>query len=99
EGETAPNLRVDADVAEHLRMHHAASENLHPAGLRAGAAAGSAAEDARHVDFRPRIGEWEEAGAHAHLRLGAEKAVDHVLQRGPQMSDVDALVDQQPLGL
>src|SRR6185436_1902590 len=38
EGEAAPLLGVDADVAQHLRVNHPAAEDLHPAGLRAGAA-------------------------------------------------------------
>src|ERR1043165_9350801 len=70
EGEAAPLLGVDADVAQHLRVHHAAAEDLHPAGLRTGAAAGALAEDARHVDFRARLRERKKARAHAHLRVG-----------------------------
>src|SRR6266576_2309598 len=32
EGEAAPLLGVDADVAQHLGVDHAAAEDLHPAG-------------------------------------------------------------------
>src|SRR5947207_15793484 len=67
EGESAPLLGIDADVAQHLRVNHPAAEDLHPAGLRADAAAGALAVEARHVDFRGRLGEREEARAHPHL--------------------------------
>ena len=94
EREPAPLLGVDLDVAQHLRMHHAAAEDFHPAGLGAGAAAGAFAEDARHVDFGRRLGEGEETRTHTDLRVVAEDAPDEVLDRRAQMSDVNPLVDQ-----
>src|SRR5229473_2015227 len=57
EGEAAPLLGIDADVAQYLGMDHAAAEDLHPAGLGAGAAAGAFAEDAGHVHLGRRLGE------------------------------------------
>src|SRR5437660_7803994 len=93
EGEAAPLLGIDADVAQHLRMDHPAAEDLHPAGLRTGAAARAFAVEARHVDFRGWCGEREEARGHAHLQLLAEEALDEVLERSAQVSEVDAFVD------
>src|SRR5207248_3383066 len=51
ERESAPLIRIDTHVSQHLRMNHAAAEDLHPAGVGAGAAALPAAEGAGHVHF------------------------------------------------
>ena len=80
-------------------MDHPTAEDLHPSRLRTGAAAGAAAEDARHVHLGRRLGEWEEARTHAHLRVRAEEPLDEVLERGAEVSDVDAFVHQESLGL
>src|SRR6516162_5300053 len=58
-------LGVVADVAEHLRVHHAAAENLEPPRLLTHAAAAPLAEEAEHVHLRRRLGEGEERWAEA----------------------------------
>src|SRR2546426_7243356 len=90
EGETAPFIGIDADVAQDLRMDHPAAEDLHPARLGAGAASGPFAEHTRHIHFGRRLGEGKVARPHAHLQLLAEEFPDEVLERGPEMADVDA---------
>src|SRR5205085_11336198 len=99
EGETAPLFGIDSTIPEYLRMHHAASEDFHPSRLGAGAAAGAFAAEARHIDFRGRLGEWKEARTKSHLRFGTEEPSDKVLECGAQMSDVNSFVDEQRFGL
>ena len=80
-------------------MDHPAAEDLHPSGLRACPAPGAFAEDARHVNFCRWLGEGEVAGTHPHLQPFAEHALDEMLERGPEMADVNSFVHQEPLRL
>src|SRR5438552_18774965 len=57
ERRSTPLVGIDSDIAQHLRMNHAAAENLTPAGERTGVAPLASAEDAGHVDFRRRPGD------------------------------------------
>ena len=50
-------VAVDAKILQHFRMHHAAAQDLHPAGMFADAAAAAAADAAIDVHFRAGLGE------------------------------------------
>src|SRR5436309_11733515 len=52
EGPAGDLFRVVADVAQHLRVHHARAEDLEPAALLAEPAAGAVADEAQHIHFR-----------------------------------------------
>ena len=99
EREAGVALRVDAALLEHARMHHAAAENLHPAGALAGTAAGAMTELALHVHLRRRLGEREERGAEAHRGGRREEAARKVSQRRLEVDEGDALVDGESLDL
>ena len=67
--------RVDVDIAQDLRMHHAATANLEPPVLE------------RHVDFCRRLGKREVRRPEAHLQVFdfeevAQKFTHHTLQVG-----------------
>ena len=72
EGEAGVALGVDAAVLEHRRMHHAAAEDLHPAGALARGAAAPAAELARTSISADGSVNGKIRGAEAHL--GARRA-------------------------
>ena len=78
EGEAAVLVRVDAAVAQHLRVHHARAHDLQAAGELAGAAARAAADQAvdRQVHARLHVGEIVAAEAHlaAPRRTGRGRA-------------------------
>ena len=99
EGEAGVPLGVDAAVLEHLGMHHAAAEDLHPAGALAGGAAAAAAELAAHVHLGRRLGEREERGPEAHLGGRREELPREVRQRRLEVHEGDALVHGEPLDL
>jgi hypothetical protein len=80
-------------------MHHAAAEDLEPAGVLAHRAADPAAADAADVDFGAGLRVREEAGTEAHRRAGAEERLGHRQQRALQVRQRDAVADHQALAL
>ena len=59
ESEAGIFLRVYARCLQHVRIHHAASQNLQPAGSFADVAAFAMADVAAYIDFRGRFRERE----------------------------------------
>src|SRR5690348_242432 len=94
-----PARRVDAAVAQHLRMHHAATADLEPALVPAALAAHPAADAARDVELEARLGEREVARPHTYLAVAAIQRLDHVEQRAFQVADREAFVDRKSLDL
>ncbi len=99
EGEAGVLLAVDAAVLEHVGIDHAAAEDLDPAGVLAERAALAAADVARHVHLRRRLGEGEEGGAQADAGLLAEELLGEVEQRLLHVGEGDVLVDIQAFHL
>ena len=82
---------VVADRLEHRGVHHAAAEDLDPAGLLAHRAAGAVALPAADVDFGARLGVREEARAEPQPRPLAEHLAREREQRALQIGERDAL--------
>src|SRR5262249_19625351 len=105
EREAGPDLRVVADRLEHRGIDHPGAENLEPAARPADAArscaelARPAADDARDVDLRARLGEREEARAKSKPAVRpedpAQQRAEHVLQ----VAERDAAVDHEAFDL
>ncbi len=99
EGEALPFVRVEAAIAQHVRMDHAAAENFHPvvAGVQLQLAAGAVAAD---VHLGRRLGEREVVRPETRVdALDLEEPGDEGLQRPLQVAHVDVAVDHQPLDL
>ena len=99
EGEALPARGIDAAVLQHLRVDHAAAEDLQPviAVTDAQRAAGARAAD---VDLGGRLGEREVAGAKAHRQVvEREVGAQKLDQAALQVAHVRALVDDQALDL
>ena len=72
EGEALIALGIEPDILEHVRMHHAAAENLEP--VVAFADADLVAHlGVADIDLHRRLGEGEVARAEAHLHLRHSK--------------------------
>ncbi|MNQ71462.1 hypothetical protein D3C85_861300 [compost metagenome] len=99
EGEALILIRVDAAVAQHIGVHHAAAENLQPilAFVQGQLAARAVAAD---VHLRRGLGEGEVVRTEAGVDVvQLEEAGDEGLQRRLQMTHVDVAVDHQTLDL
>src|SRR3546814_1167309 len=79
EGEAGVALRVDADVAQHVRVHHAAAEHFQPARRAVRLLPGD-------VDFGRGLGKGEIAGAEAHLEVALEERAHEFGQRADRKS-------------
>src|ERR1019366_3766161 len=99
EGETRIALGVDATVTEHLRVDHAAAQELEPDAVFADAAAGAATHDTRKLELQRRLGEREVVRTPLQDRTGAEEGPSEVLERPFEVAHGDALVDAERLDL
>src|SRR5205823_7042314 len=99
ERETLPLRRVEADVAEDVRINPAGAAHLDPAGVLAHRAAAAAADEARDVELDRRLREREVARPHAHLPLRAEERAEELQHCPLQVGERDAAVDGQALDL
>src|SRR3546814_10622593 len=79
---------LDADVAQHVRMHHAAAEHFQPARRAVRLLPGD-------VDFGRRLGEGEVAGAEAHLEVALEERAHEFGQRALEVGEAGVLVDRK----
>src|SRR5262249_41820603 len=93
--ETLILVGIEPAIAQHVGMHHAAAENLHPVLALAESDLALVAL-ALDVDLERRLRERKERRAEAHLDL-----IDlaEFLQDPFQMAEVGALVDDEPLDL
>ena len=99
EREALPLVRVEADVAEHVGVDPAGAAHLDPAGVLAHRAALAVAEEAGDVELDRRLGEREEARAHAHLALRPEQLAEELQHRAAQVGERDPAVDGEALDL
>ena len=77
-------------------MNHAAAKNLQPVRI---AAFIMRAGCEGNVDFCRRFREWEVACAETDLRIRAEKIFQEDFQCAFQISEFDALIDDEPFDL
>src|SRR5688572_19962942 len=92
EGEAGVAFRIDADVAQHARMDHAAAEHFQPARAAIGLLPGD-------VDFRRRLGEREIARAETHFEIAFEECAHEFAQCALEVGEAGMLVDQQAFDL
>ena len=99
EGEALIARRVEPDILQHVRMHHAAAENLQP--LIAFADPDFVANfGVADIDFHRWLGEGEVARAEAHLHLRHfEERLAEFLEHPFQMAEMGLLVDDETLDL
>src|SRR3990172_6913305 len=82
-------LRIEPEVAHHVRMHLAGAGDLEPAAVLE-----------RHVDLGGGLGEREERRTEAHLQVvGLEEPAEKVRVDALQVREADAAVDPQPFDL
>src|SRR5215813_6852876 len=92
-------VRIEAAIAQHARMHHAAAENLHPivALAEADLAFVAAILD---IDFERRLGEREERGSEAHTdTVHLEERFEEFLEYPFHVAEMRALLDDQAFDL
>ena len=95
EGEALILVRVDAAIAQHVRMHHARSENLHPA--VAGADLDRLAlAGVFHVHLGRRLRERKEVRAEAGFHIvDLEEGFHEIDQAALQVPHMGALLDDE----
>src|SRR5690606_29306906 len=99
EGIAGVALGIDADVAEHFRMHHAAAQHFQPAGVLADAAALAAADHAADVDLGRRLREREIGRPEPHVQVALEEVAQELRQDALEVGEAHALVHQQAFHL
>src|SRR5205807_6402964 len=97
--EAGPDVGVVPDVAEDVRIDPPGAAHLDPARVLADGATLSVAEEARHVELDRRLGEREEARAHAHLAFRAEERAEELQHGSLQIRERDAAIDDEALDL
>src|SRR5262249_59554033 len=92
-------VRIEPAIAQHVRMHHAAAENLHPVVALAESDLALVAS-ALNVDLERGLGEWKERRAEAHLHMiDFEKGLAEFLQDPFQMAEMRTRIDDEALDL
>src|SRR5271166_6974784 len=98
-GETLIFVRIEPAIAQHIRMHHPAAENLQPV-LALAETDLALLAPALDVDLERRLGERKVRRAKAHLDLvDFEESFAELLQNPLEMTEVRALVDDQAFDL
>jgi hypothetical protein len=98
-GKALMDVRIDAAGAQHVRMHHAAAENLQPvlAFAEADFAIAAAALD---IDLQRRLGKRKERGAESHVDvIDLEEGLAELVQDPFEVAEMRALVDDETLDL
>ncbi|EGE58936.1 hypothetical protein RHECNPAF_253009 [Rhizobium etli CNPAF512] len=92
-------IRIEPAITQHVRMDHAAAEDLHPVGAFAELddRTGAVALD---VDLEGGLGEREEGRAKAHRHaVDLEEGLAELLEHPADIGDIGLLVDDQALDL
>src|SRR5580700_2090635 len=98
-GEALILVGVEPAIFQHVRMHHAAAENLHPIVTLAEADLALVAP-ALNVDFERWFGERKERGTKAHTDpIDLEERLEEFFQNPFQVAEMRALVDHQAFDL
>ena len=92
-------LRVDAAVAQHLGMYHAAAQNFNPALAFTQAAAFAMAVEALYVNLCGRLGEGEMMGTETYHTVLAIQTLDKGFQCALQIGKRNSLIDHKALNL
>src|SRR5215475_5643997 len=98
-GEALILVGIKPAILQHVRMHHAAAENLHPI-LALAESDLALVAPALDVDLERGLGERKERWSEAHLDLiDLEECLAEFLQDPFEMAEMGALVDDEPLDL
>ncbi len=95
----AVHLAVYAAIVEYVRVHHAATEDFHPARMLAEVAAFAAADVARDVHLGRRFGKGEVGRAQTYLGIGAKHLLREVEQYLSEVGKRNILVHIERLHL
>src|SRR5947209_9470067 len=96
---TRITVRIDAAVAEHFGVDHAATHQLDPAAPLAHAAALPVADHATHGYLAARLREGKETWMEARADLLAEKLLGEEIERALEIGESNVRIDGQPLDL
>ncbi|KAG1647761.1 hypothetical protein GQR58_030342 [Nymphon striatum] len=88
EGKALPDLGVNAAVAEHVGVHHAAAAKFKPAAV-----------GATDVELCGRLGEREVRRTKAALDVGAKERLHELVDGASEVTHGDALVDDKAFDL
>src|SRR6516162_5523597 len=98
-GETLIDIGIEPAIAQHVRMHHAAAENLHPV-LALAESQLALFAPALDVGLERRLSEGEEGRTKPHPDLvDFEEGLAGLLQYPFQMAEMRAPVDDQAFDL
>src|SRR6266571_6653242 len=98
-GEALILVGIEPAIAQHVRMHHAAAENLHPVLALAESDLPFVAS-ALNVDLERWFGERKKRGTEAHVDLiNLEEGLAEFLQNPFQMPEMRARIDDEALNL
>src|SRR5712675_483684 len=98
-GKTLIDVGIDAAGAQHVRMHHAAAENLQPV-LTLAETDLSLVAPALDVDLERRLGEREERRAESHVDvIDLEERLAELVQDPFEVAEMRDLVDDEALDL
>src|SRR5262245_2236022 len=90
---------IEPAITQHVRMHHAAAQNLHPVVALAESDL-SLVASALDIDLERGFGERKKRRAKAHVDLiNLEEGLAEFLQDPFQVPEVRALIDDEPLDL
>src|SRR5437899_2485725 len=98
EGKAGIVFWVDAAIPKHLRVDHAGAQDLQPAALTA-AAAGAAADSARHRRPDARLCEGEMIAHDPNAPFRTKERASEILDRALQVGKADFVVDDEALDL
>ena len=92
ERESAPLVRIDSAHAQHIRMHQATRQQLHPTALLAHRTARSTADQALNVQLEPWFDERKIAGPQTHGHFAVEDRAEQGLHEVDQVRDRDVAI-------
>src|SRR5579859_2151702 len=99
EGPSRIALGIDASVAQHVRVHHAAPHQLDPAALLAGPATPAFTKRTARSHLTARLRKRKEAGLEARPSPLSEKLLGKEVERALEVGKGHVGVDGQPFEL
>src|SRR6202163_951714 len=96
-GKALIDVGIDAAGAQHIRMHHAAAENLEPV-LALAETDFALVAPTLDIDLERRLGEGKERRAESHVDvIDLEEGLAELMQDPFEMTEMRTLVDHKAL--